>query len=389
MIFPRQCAIFVGGLGKRLGPLTAETPKPLLDCGGRPFLMWILRELSRYGIDNVILLAGFKLDAVAAFAESARQHLPKSMRVTLSAEPFPAGTGGALWHARNHLDDCFLLLNGDSWFDTNLARFVAHATTEPGWLVRVLLRETADASRYGVVERADDRIRTFHERSSTKSRGMMNTGIYVCHRGILDFVEPICSLEKSVLPKLAERGLLTGDVGDGYFVDIGIPQDYSRAKLELPPRLLRPAVFFQCSSVLSKASVRAGSNKRFRWLTGAREAFRLATDAGFHAFVLGSRVAQIGESHISDDSPFLQDWMMGDIHASGGTIDEFCGCASLDCEAASAAIPNLLSKWEVDIKRSFLVGGDERNILAANAAGIASYLFSDDNVCDFLSRLLS
>src|SRR5579863_3809519 len=141
MIFPHQCAIFVGGLGTRLGLLTAETPKPLLDCGGRPFLAWILRELSRYGIDDVILLAGYKVDAVTTFADRVQPHLPKSMRVTLSAEPFPAGTGGALWHARDRLDDHFLLLNGDSWFDTNLALFLARANTEPGWLVRMLLRE--------------------------------------------------------------------------------------------------------------------------------------------------------------------------------------------------------------------------------------------------------
>lgn len=388
MSFPRQCAIFVGGLGTRLGALTVDTPKPLLDCGGRPFLMWILRELSRYGIDDVILLAGFKLDAVAAFVENARQQLPKSMRVALSSEPSPAGTGGALWHARDRLDDCFLLLNGDSWFDTNLARFLANATAESGWLVKVLLRETTEASRYGVVERDGDRIRAFHARSPTKSRGMINTGIYVCHRGILDFVEPVCSLEKSVLPALAERGLLTGDIGDGYFVDIGIPEDYSRAKLELPPRLLRPAVFFQGSSVLSKVSVGAGLSKRLHWLTGAREAFRLATDKGFHAFMLGAQAAQIGECHISHDRQFLLNYM-DDIHASGGTIDELCGCASFDCDAASAAIRSLLSKWEVDIKRSFLVGGDERIILAANTAGITSYLFSDGNVSDFISQFLS
>ncbi|HET6196177.1 MAG TPA: NTP transferase domain-containing protein, partial [Acetobacteraceae bacterium] len=52
----RQCAVLVGGLGSRLGALTARTPKPLLPCGDRPFLAWLLRELLRFGVEECVLL---------------------------------------------------------------------------------------------------------------------------------------------------------------------------------------------------------------------------------------------------------------------------------------------------------------------------------------------
>ena len=54
----RQCAVLVGGLGTRLGAAVADTPKPMLAVGNRPFLAWLLREVVRYGIDDVLLLTG-------------------------------------------------------------------------------------------------------------------------------------------------------------------------------------------------------------------------------------------------------------------------------------------------------------------------------------------
>ena len=109
-----QCAILVGGRGTRLGPLTAATPKPLLPCGDRPFLAWVLRELSRFGIEDILLLAGHQSDSVRSFARDVHRLLPRPLSIRVSIEPSTSGTGGALWHARDHLADRFLLLNGDS-----------------------------------------------------------------------------------------------------------------------------------------------------------------------------------------------------------------------------------------------------------------------------------
>jgi D-glycero-D-manno-heptose 1,7-bisphosphate phosphatase len=162
---PRQCAILVGGLGTRLGSLTADTPKPLLDCGGRPFLAWVLRELVRFGVNEVVLLAGHRSERVESFCRELPAWLPKPLSVKISVEPSPAGTGGALWHARHLLRDTFLLINGDSWFDTNLARFFAASSAQDA-VASVLLREMEDCARYGTAEIEGDRVVAFREKAS-------------------------------------------------------------------------------------------------------------------------------------------------------------------------------------------------------------------------------
>ena len=127
----RQAVILCGGFGSRLGALAAKTPKPLLPVGGAPFLDVLLFELGRHGIKRVLLLAGFAANHILDYAASTSLKSRFDLEIDVSVEPQRAGTGGALWHARDRLDDQFLLLNGDSWFDINLLDFACRAESDP------------------------------------------------------------------------------------------------------------------------------------------------------------------------------------------------------------------------------------------------------------------
>src|SRR5262249_13834472 len=151
----------------------------------------------------VVLLASYKSEQVRAFAREVNAFLPKPVKIRTSVEPHPAGTGGALWHARQYLDEQFMLINGDSWFDVNLARFLARADADRHAFGHVLLHHVPDASRYGAVEIAGRRITAFRERPLTSGAGLSNAGIYVFRRDLLDFLKPNCSLERDILPALA------------------------------------------------------------------------------------------------------------------------------------------------------------------------------------------
>src|SRR5580658_1054912 len=105
----RQCAVLAGGLATRLGAITAEVPKPLLPIGDRPFLAWLLAELSRFGIEDVLLLTGHLSGRMQASVRDLASVLPRHLRIDVSEEPVRAGTGGALFHARARLDERFLL----------------------------------------------------------------------------------------------------------------------------------------------------------------------------------------------------------------------------------------------------------------------------------------
>jgi D-glycero-D-manno-heptose 1,7-bisphosphate phosphatase len=226
-----QAVILAGGRGTRLGQITETVPKPMLSVGGRPFLdyqLWLLRES---GVSDVVLCVGYLSELVEAKYGVAP---PFGLRIVISHEPAPAGTGGALMFARPHLDETFFVLNGDTILDLELGALGAIVAEQPFALGVLALRSVPDAGRYGTVSMDTDRITSFAEKS-LGGAGLINGGVYCLRRPAVELLpSPPCSLEKDLFPRLANEGRLFGKCCDGYFIDIGLPETLARADRELP-----------------------------------------------------------------------------------------------------------------------------------------------------------
>lgn len=398
----KQCAVLVGGLGTRLGALTAATPKPLLPCGDRPFLAWLLREFLRYGVTDFLLLTGHLSEAVEAAVDTIAALLPKPARITLSREPFRAGTGGAVHHARDRLENRFLLCNGDSLFDCNLAAVLAEAAGDPpGTAGHMILRHIPDASRYGVVELVDGRVTAFRERPPPATAGTINSGIYLFNRGLIDALRPDCSLEADILPALAAAGRLRGTLTEGYFRDIGVPEDFQRAQAEIPALLHRRAVFLDRDGVINHDHGYVGSRDRFDWIDGARAAIRYATETGWHVFIVTN---QSGVARGHYDEAAVQDllsWIGDQARLAGGTIDDTRYCpyhADAAIDAYRRAHPwrkpepgmllDLIRAWELLPSRCVMIGDQDTDMRAAAAAGVRGHLFPGGNLLEFVRPIL-
>jgi D-glycero-D-manno-heptose 1,7-bisphosphate phosphatase len=403
----KQCAVLVGGLGTRLGSLTASTPKPLLPCGDRPFLAWLLRETVRFGLNDIVLLTGHLSDQMRDAAAHIQTALPRPVRITISEEPFRAGTGGAVFHARDRLDDRFLLCNGDSLLDCNLANLLSAAAADDDSVTgRILLRTLPDASRFGVVETAGDRVVAFHERPPPGTRinaspGTINAGIYLFNRHLIDALSPSCSMEADVLPRLAAAGTLRGTTGDGYFRDIGVPEDFARSQTEIPALLRRRALFLDRDGVLNVDHGHVGTRERFEWVQGALDTIRLATQSGWHVFVVTNQSGVARGYYDEAAVRTLLDWMADEARRAGGTIDDARYCPfheAATVEAYRRAHPwrkpqpgmllDLIEKWELDPARCVMIGDQPTDMAAAAAAGIPGHLFPGGNLLEFVRPIL-
>jgi D-glycero-D-manno-heptose 1,7-bisphosphate phosphatase len=390
----RQCAILAGGLGTRLGALTATTPKPILPCGDRPFLAWLMREFVRFGVEEFLLLTGHLSDRLAESLAGIAATLPRPAAIVLSEEPGPAGTGGALFYARDRLDERFLLCNGDSLFDFNIATLLADAARDPDETVgRIVLRRAEDASRYGVVETDGAAVRAFRERPEPGAPGTINAGVYLFDRRVLDEVTPVCSLERDVLPVLAARGVLRGTLADGYFVDIGVPDDLARARRDLPGRLHRPALFLDRDGVLNVDLGWVSTRERFEWMPGAVEAVRRAVARGWHVFVVTNQSGVARGFYDEAAVQTLMGWMAGELRAAGGTLDDWRYCPfhpqaplaqyrrdSDWRKPAPGMLLDLMRAWELDPSRAVMIGDAESDMRAAEAAGVRPLRFPGANV---------
>ena len=128
-----RCVILSAGQGRRLLPLTAEVPKCALQIGGRSLVEWQIAQLMRCGVDQVTVIVGFEAEKVEQLV---RGH-GRSNQITTLYNPFFAVSDNlaSCWLARNLMTEDFILLNGDTLFETAVLERLLDAPSRPVTLV--------------------------------------------------------------------------------------------------------------------------------------------------------------------------------------------------------------------------------------------------------------
>ncbi|MFN9030640.1 MAG: nucleotidyltransferase family protein [Betaproteobacteria bacterium] len=219
--------VLAGGLGTRLRSVVRDVPKVLAPVGGRPFLEHLLVRLASAGCPRVVLAVSYlREQVVERFG-----HDFQGMEILYSAEEAPLGTGGAIRQALGLISTPqALVVNGDTWIDLDYrAMLEAHLAAKAQ--LTVAIAEVDNVARYGAVEvTPSGRILRFAEKGERRS-GSINGGVYVIDKSLFEQFDSlrVFSFEADFLaPKCAEIKPLAFRSG-GRFIDIGVPEDYSRA----------------------------------------------------------------------------------------------------------------------------------------------------------------
>lgn len=222
-----EVIILAGGMGTRLREVLPDLPKPMAPINGKPFLHYLLKWLSEYQIDKIILSVGFKAECIINYFGASFNDIP----IEYTIEEKPLGTGGAILYALQRTNsDNILIVNGDTYFPIDIKKFYdAHIKNKS--LLSIALKPMRNFDRYGSVECNGDTIIRFNEKKMQTS-GLINGGIYLVNKQILDKREfPIVfSFETEILEKEAASSKIKGFVFDIAFMDIGTPEDYCRAE---------------------------------------------------------------------------------------------------------------------------------------------------------------
>jgi NDP-sugar pyrophosphorylase family protein len=220
-----KAVVLAGGKGKRLAPYTTIFPKPLMPIGEMPILEVMLRQMKRAGIEEVILTVGHLADLLRTYFKDGSQW---GLHIRYSYEDEPLGTAGPI-SLVGDLDETFLVTNGDVLTTMSLPDlFRFHK--EHGGMATIAVQRRPVRIDLGVIEwNGHDTIKGYIEKPTIEYTVSM--GLYVFEPGVLKYIphNQYLDFPDLILKLLAAGERVVGFQYDGYWKDLGRPDDYEQA----------------------------------------------------------------------------------------------------------------------------------------------------------------
>ena len=224
-----KAIIMAGGEGKRLKPVTGDTPKPLAQLCGRPVMEHIILLLKRHGIRDICAALKYRSDDIKNYFGSGER---LGVRLSYRVETQALGTAGGVKNCEDfYKSDDFLVISGDAACDIDLSALISeHKKRRPA--VTVALCPESEPLRYGLALCGrDGLIRSFIEKPDWRRvvTNLVNTGIYVISPQAMELIPANREFDfaRDLFPALLDRGeKLLGVPCSGYWCDIGTPRSY-------------------------------------------------------------------------------------------------------------------------------------------------------------------
>lgn len=224
-----EAIVLAGGFGTRIQSVVADVPKPMAPVAGKPFLYYILHKIVKQRIKRIVLAVGYKRESIINHFGSNFE----SAEILYSVEDEPLGTGGAIRKALQSAEgDDVLIINGDTYFDVRLNELLSFHQ-QGSFDLTMSLKPMENFDRYGTVLVDNKKVVGMVEKQPS-DKGLINGGVYVIKRSLLNKypVNTKFSFETDFLEKEINNIEIGAFISEGYFIDIGIPEDYARAQKE-------------------------------------------------------------------------------------------------------------------------------------------------------------
>lgn len=221
----KRAVILAGGIGSRLRPYTVVLPKPLMPIGEYPILEVVIRQLVHCGFDHITLAVNHQADIIKSYFNSGSRW---GIHIDYSLEKQSLGTMGPLTLI-NDLPDNFLVMNGDVLTDFDFASFYERHTEEKR-MFTIASSLRLQQSEFGVLEINEQRdLYGFREKPMTYFEVSM--GVYMLSKKVLHYIPEgkAYGFDHLMLNFLEKKKKVHVDKHEGYWLDIGRPDDYMKA----------------------------------------------------------------------------------------------------------------------------------------------------------------
>jgi len=229
-----KAIILAGGFEKKMnGVVNDGTPLPMVLIAGKPLLEHQILHLRDQNIKDIIITVHHMKDFIKSYFGDGKRW---KVDITYSEEDSPLGTAGAIKNAEKYIQDTFIVLNGDSYSQIDINKFLDYHKSKKSQF-SVALSKSNDKERFGNVIFRENKIIDFIEKKEIRNDmdSLVNSGVYIFEPIIFDYIQysKKVSLERDVFPRLAKENLLWGYEYEGYFIDIGKSKNYNQFKKDV------------------------------------------------------------------------------------------------------------------------------------------------------------
>lgn len=384
--------ILAGGLGTRLQSVVADVPKCMAPVAGRPFISYVIDVLRMQGIEHFIFSLGYKANVIEHYLS---EHYP-TLNYQCVLEKEPLGTGGAIKLAcLSTQTENVLVVNGDTLFKIGVYE-LANVHFSNNAACTLALKSLENVDRYGVVELTENgAVQSFKEKQFY-TEGLINGGVYLLNRKkFLEHSFPLkFSFEKDYLETYYREGAFYGSVQDGYFIDIGVPDDYNKAQQDLKQPLLDVTqidktwtLFLDRDGVINEERLHKYvlNWSEFHFSNGVLQAFPIL-NSKFGRVIIVSNQRGVEKGLMSeDDLLHIHRQMIEEVAAAGGQIDKIYYCTDIsDKHFSRKPNPGMALQAahhfkDIDLSKAIMVGNKPSDARFGRAAGMFTVFVTTTN----------
>ena len=385
--------ILAGGKGTRIKEFLGNKPKPMIKLNNIYFLQYLLNSLSKFSFNKIYILTGYKHRIIFKNFNNKIFNLTK---VKCLKEKKLMGTGGALLNLKKEKVNDFVLVNGDTIFDVDINN----------------LKKLCTKNKLGSIALAANKKNTnsFKLNNLTlkkntllyqKNGNLMNGGVYFFKKRILNIIpNKKFSLEIDFLPKLIKKKLIKGKVYKNFFLDIGTPKYLKISEKKLKNYFKKPAVFLDRDGVINHDLGYVHKQKDFKFKKGVLEGLKYLSKKQYLIFLVTNQ-AGIAKGFFKEKDFFkLQSFInkkllrhniiINDVQYSPyhpkGSILKYRKKNNLR-KPGNQMIKNILGKFLIDKKKSFMIGDKISDKKCADKSNIKFY-YAEENFQYLIKKII-
>ena len=381
--------VLAGGKGSRIKSLLRNRPKPMAIFNKKPFLEYIIQNYSKYHFKNIFILTGYKSDII--YKKFNNKYYNFNLIKCLK-ELRPIGTAGALSILKKKNVNDFILINGDTFLDINLNQLIKSCSKNSYGSITLVKNDFYKSNRkLSTLALRENKI-IYQDKSN-----FMNGGIYFFKKKIFKLIKnKNTSLENDILPNLIKNKKISGIKTKNFFLDIGTPENFKKAKKIISKKFIKRAAFLDRDGVINFDKGYVHKIKDFKFRPNVIKGLKFLRNNDYYIFVVTNQ-AGIGKGIYTEKQFFnLQNYIKQKLQKKDIFFDDINFCPyhpeakikkyrkiSQLRKPGNLMIKQIRNKWSIKLNKSFMIGDQVTDKICAKN----SKLYFEYSKKDFLSQV--